>query len=596
MKREERSFQGAWKTAAARYCLVGAMLVAGALAGGCKSKKQQQQGEETQPMTDTKQPTTPDKVEEDVETQFKAWKRVEEQLAKLVRVKLAWDKTVLDDKRKQMLGKILEAARVMDDLFLKQVSIRNTQIRADLKTANDPKKDVIERFFNINFGPYNRFDEYRPFINVPYRPKGATFYPPNMKKEEFSAWIEKNPKQKEAFESNFTIIKRTKDGLEAIPYNEFYRDDLEKAAGLLNEAAALSGNESLKKYLTSRAKAFLANDYYESDVDWMDLDGHLIDVTIGPYETYEDTLFGFKAAFEAFICLRDPKASEDLGKIKGYLHDMEAALPLDEKYKGTAKKKETPISVVDVIYTAGDARAGVQTIAFNLPNDERIRNEKGSKKVLLRNLINAKYDGILVPLSKVVLHADQREFVSRDEFFNHVLLHEISHGIGPGYIEKGGKETEVRVELKDLYSAIEEAKADVLGMTNTLFLIEKGFYGKDAEKRMWVTFLASIFRSVRFGVDEAHGKANAVILNYILEKGGYTYDAVGGTFKVDFDKIGQAATDLARELLTIEATGNYDGAKTLIDKYGELTPMQEEILAKLEKIPVDIEPVFDLDF
>ncbi len=573
------------------------MLLTGA---GCKGEKHIV-GTEGTAMTDKDQPgagAPEDVAVEEVQSQFKAWQRVEEQLAKLKQVKLKWNKALLDDTQKEMLRKLIEAAGVMDELFLRQVALRNTQISADLEASKDPKAEVIRHYFNINFGPYDRLEEMRPFINVPYRFPGATFYPMNMKKDEFTKWVEEHPKDKKAFESNFTIITRDAEGggLKAVPYSEHYKEHLEKAAELLKAAASLSESKSLAKFLRSRAKAFLSNDYYASDLDWMDVKDNLLDVTIGPYETYEDALFGYKAAFEAFICLKDPEASEKLGTIKGYIPEMEAALPMDEEYKKAGAKKETPIVVVDVIYTAGDAKAGIQSIAFNLPNDERVRDKKGSKKVMLRNLINAKYEGILVPISKMVVHPEQQANIDEDEFFNHVLLHEISHGIGPGFITKEGQKTEVRLELKETYSTIEETKADVLGMTNSVFLQEKGFYPEGTDRRMWVTFLASVFRSIRFGIDEAHGKANVIILNYLLEKGGYEYDQGTGTFKVNFEKVGAAATDLARELLTIEAKGDYEGARNLIEKYGVLTDVQEGVIAKVEGIPVDIEPIFDLDF
>lgn len=576
------------------------LLIAAALAvaaAGCKPGKPAETTQERDGNVMTDEARQQETAAEDVETQFKAWDRVEKQLAKFSQVKLKWNASLLGDRDRQMLSKLIEAAGVMDDLFLKQVSIRNTQTLADLKASKDPKAGLMLHYFRINFGPYDRLDEKRPFINVPYRFAGATFYPMNMKKDEFTKWIEDHPKDKEVFQSNFTIIERTKDdGLKAVPYAEHYKDDLEKAAALLVEAAALSDNASLARFLKSRAKAFKSNDYYASDIDWMDVKDNLIDVTIGPYETYEDELFGFKAAFEAFICLKDPQASEALGKIKGYLPEMEAALPLDEPTAGKGPAKETPISVVDVIFTAGDAKAGIQSIAFNLPNDERVRTKKGSKKVMLRNLIKAKYEGILVPISGVVIHPDEKGQVDQDAFFNHVLLHEVSHGIGPGFITKGGQKTEVRVELKDLYATIEEAKADVLGMTGTVFLQKKGFYPEGTDRKMWVTFLASIFRTIRFGTDEAHAKGNVIILNYLLSKGGYVHDEATGTFRVDFDKVEAAAQDLARGLLAVEAKGDYEGARKLIDVYGSLTEKQKAVLAKLEGIPVDIEPVFDLNF
>jgi len=550
---------------------------------------------EIQPETSLKGENISDTGKE-VVSQFAAWQRVEKQLSKLLPVKIEWNKEILNDGQKKMLRKLIEAAKVMDEIFLMQVSIRNVQIRSDLEISKDPKASLIKKYFDINFGPYDRFDKNHPFINVPLKPPGATFYPQNMTKDEFIAWLVAHPQSKKMFIDPFTIIVRTKEGLEAIPYSQYYKEHLQKAADFLKEASLLCDNKSLRKYLDLRAKAFLTNDYYESDIAWLDVKDNLIDVTIGPYETYEDSLYGYKASFEAFICLRDPDATKQLEKIEEFIPEMEKSIPGNFETNKEEELKKNPIVVVDVIFTAGDAKAGVQTIAFNLPNDERVRAKKGSKKVLLRNFIKAKYDAILYPIAQGVISQDELSYVSSDEFFSHVLLHEISHGIGPGFITKGKKKTEVRVELKDLYSAIEEAKADVLGMWAFRFLQKKGVFPAGSERKMWVTFLASIFRSIRFGIDEAHGKADLLILNYLFEKGAYRFDEKSHTFSVDFNTIEKGVEDLSSHLIEVESKGDYEGARKLIEKYGVVSDSVREILNKLEGIYVDIIPEFDLDF
>ncbi len=319
---------------------------------------------------------------------------------------------------------------------------------------------------------------------------------------------------------------------------------------------------------------------------------HAIEVVIGPYEVYEDNLFGYKAAFEAFVTRVDPSESKRLAKVVKYLDDMEQHLPIADKYKGVGRSLKSPIIVAQEIYTAGDTRAGVQTLAFNLPNDERVRKKEGSKKVMLKNVQTAKFKKVLKPIAKKVLHPKDYADVDYEAFFAHTLLHEVSHGIGPGEIRKGGRKTTVNKELKDLYSVIEEAKADTLSAYNGVYLIKKGLYPKDFEKVMWPTYLAGMFRSVRFGTSAAHGGANAIQFSYLLEKGAIVYDEKTGLFQIDRDKINGAVKDLAYDLLMIEAKGDYNGAKKFVEKYRRLPESMKAGLAKLSNVPVDIKPQY----
>jgi hypothetical protein len=371
---------------------------------------------------------------------------------------------------------------------------------------------------------------------------------------------------------------------------------LEKAAAYLREAAELTGNESLAKFLEARADALLSNDYFESDMAWMDVTGNVLDVTIGPYEVYEDRLFNYKAAFEAFLCIRDPVESEKLERLKGYLVKMEKNLPIEDRHKNLDRGSESPISVVDVVFSAGDTKAGVQTIAFNLPNDERVREAKGSKKVMLRNMCKAKFDGILKPIAAELIVPDQQRFVTFDAYFNHVLLHEFSHGLGPGRITLGdGTETTVNKVLRETYSSIEEAKADVVGQYNFYYLISEGFFPEELAKETAVTFLAGFFRSVRFGIESAHGRANMIAFNYLKEKGAYLYHKRLGRWLVDVRRAREVVRELSRELLMLQALGDYNGAKAFIDRYGRMGSDVRASLDRLTAIPVDIEPVFAIE-
>jgi len=501
----------------------------------------------------------------------------------------------LEGDQRAVLDELVSAAKVIDGIFFGQVYSRNAGIRDDLARRSGPDNEVLQAFFRINYGPFDRLAEEAPFIGSAEKPKGANFYPEDMTRDEFETWITEHPDDREAFENTFTVIRREDGVLRAIPYSEFYRPELERAAAHLRRAAELTDNGSLRTFLNSRAEAFLDNDYFQSDMDWMDISDNLIDVTIGPYEVYEDGLFNFKAAFEAFICLRDPVESARLDSIKGHLPAMERNLPIPDEYKNFNRGTESPISVVDVAISAGDTRAGVQTLAFNLPNDERVRESKGSKKVLLKNVLQAKYEKIYIPIAQEVLVEGLAEQTDFEAFFNHTLLHEISHGLGPGKLTIDGRQTTAAKELKELYSGMEEAKADTLGVYNIQYLVDQGALAPERAEKAYITFLGGIFRSIRFGIGAAHGQANIMILNYLLEHGGYYFDEETYRFGVNQETVAQGFRELATALLTLQAEGDYDGAVEFIAAYGSVPPAVEEALARLDNVPVDIDPHYELD-
>ncbi|MFL6292984.1 MAG: dipeptidyl-peptidase 3 family protein [Thermoanaerobaculia bacterium] len=391
--------------------------------------------------------------------------------------------------------------------------------------------------------------------------------------------------------STFTEIRRGKDrGLVAVPYSREYAEWLRPAARLLREAAAVTGNASLKKFLELRAAALASDDYYASDVAWMDLDAP-VEVTIGPYETYEDELFGYKAAFEAFVTVNLPKESAALSRYKERLPWLERNLPIPDEHKNLNRGTESPIRVVDAVYSSGETRAGVQTIAFNLPNDERVREAKGSKKVLLRNTMRAKYDKILMPIAERVIAQDQLKDVAFDAYFNEVLHHELSHGLGPGTITKNGKKTEVRLELKDLFGTLEEAKADVMGVYNILALMQRGDMPADLRRTLEPTYVAGLFRSARFGVHEAHGQGVVAQFTYLMEKGALEVDEAG-RFRAVSEKFPGAIRDLLHDMLTLQAAGDYEGTKAFLDKYGKPEKSLLDAIERLADVPVDIRPVY----
>jgi len=519
---------------------------------------------------------------------------IPERLAKLPRTPIDYDRTLLDAREGRVLAELIEASRPMGDIFLTQVSDGNPALRRRLTSEAAhglPGAADALALFRINAGPWDRLEGNAPFIGTAPKPPGAGFYPAGLTKDEFEKWIAAHPGDRKAFEGLFTVIRRDGRNLTAIPYSHVYRNFLETSAAHLRRAAALTGNASLRVYLEKRADAFLSDDYYDSDLAWMDLDSE-IEFVIGPYEVYEDALFNYKASFTSFVSVRDKAESEKLAVYAKHLPDMEKALPIPDEHKNTSRKFESPIRVVQEVYTAGDTRAGAQTSAFNLPNDERVRQAKGSKKVLLKNVMEAKFRAAGKPIAERVLDPAQLASVSFDAFFNHTLFHELAHGLGPGVITgPDGRKVEARLLLKNLYSTIEECKADVVGMWTLLLAIDQKWLTSFDADTLAITTSALLYRSIRFGADEAHGGGTAIQWNWFLEKGAVA-PASGGRFRVDTAKYREAVRSLANELLMIEATGDLRRAEKLVADYGRLTPEMERINAGLKDIPVDIAPVY----
>jgi hypothetical protein len=513
------------------------------------------------------------------------------------------DLSALSAGDKKALAKLVEAGHVIDHLFMQQFWSGNLALYQKLQQDKSPLGQARLHYFWINKGPWSEIDEHKVFLpGAPAKkPLGANFYPGDMTKEEFEAWVKTlSPQQKDEAEGFFTVIRRdaTKK-LKLVPYSVEYKTDLDRAAKLLNEAAALTDNATLKKFLTTRAAAFSSNNYFESDMAWMDLDAP-VDVTIGPYETYNDELFGYKAGFEAYINVRDEKESSKLAFLGEHLQEIENNLPEDPQYRVAKLGAAAPIRVVNEVFAAGDGSHGVQTAAYNLPNDDKVVQQKGSKRVMLKNIQEAKFKSTLQPISKVVLQPAAQNDLSFELFFTHIVAHELTHGLGPHQIKVNGRDTNPRLELKEIYSAIEEAKADVTGLFALQHLMTLAAAGKiqaplphgpDAERKLYTTYLASSFRTLRFGLQDSHAKGMAVQFNYFLDKGAFVANA-DGTFSVDLSKIKDAVAGLDHELLTLEATGDYAGAKKLMSEKMMLRPEVQKALERLKSVPTDIEPKF----
>ncbi|MDQ3117722.1 MAG: hypothetical protein M3Q86_14125 [Verrucomicrobiota bacterium] len=519
--------------------------------------------------------------------------KLEAMTARFAPTEITADLSKLSPNDRKVLAKLIAASQLIDGIFLRQAWTGNPAMLLDLAGDESAEGRARLHYFLINKGPWSRLDHNAPFVlGAPPKPEGAGFYPPNATKAELEAWIKSLPEaeQKRA-KGFFTVIHRQADKkFTIVPYNIEYEGELTKAAALLREAAEAATEPTLKKFLTTRADAFLSNDYYPSDVAWMELTG-VIEPTIGPYEVYEDEFFNYKAGYEAFITVQDEEESAKLQKFSGELQEIENQLPIDPKYRNPKIGALAPLAVVNEIFAAGDANHGVQTAAFNLPNDERVTREKGSKRVMLKNVQDAKFAKVLVPISKIVLSPADQKNLSFDAFFTHIVVHELMHGLGPHNIKVNGRETTARQEMKEAGSALEEAKADISGLFALQHLIEKGVVDKAIEPSLYTTFLASSFRTLRFGINEAHGRGMALQVNYLLDQGGFVANP-DGTFSVNQEKIKAGVEGLTREIMTLQAEGSYEKAKALLDRLGVVRPEVQKALDKMGHIPVDIEPKF----
>jgi hypothetical protein len=522
-------------------------------------------------------------------------------------VDLVADTSTLSAGDRAAIVKLIEAAKIVDTLQLRQRWSDNEALWAALNKDQSALGKARQRYFWLNKGPWSIIDGNESFMPAEYagiriparKPDGANFYPAGASKAAIEAWMNALPaSDKEQAQWFFTTIRAGADGkFKTVPYAQEYRADLQKLSALLRQAAASTDNASLKKFLSLRADAFLSNDYLASDFAWMDLDSP-VDVTIGPYETYNDGMFGYKAAFEAYVNVRDPKETKKLDFFGKHMQELEDNLPLERQYRNPKVGALAPMVVVNQVYGAGDGNMGVQTAAYNLPNDERIISQRGSKRVMLKNVQEAKFASTLAPIAKIVLRPDAQKDLDFDSFFTHILAHEITHGLGPHITNNGGKASTPRQDLKDTYSTIEEAKADITGLWALAYMMGKGQLkdtlgqGEAAERKLYNTFLASAFRTLHFGLTDSHARGMAIQVNYLLDKGGFVSHG-DGTFSVDFKKIGQAVMDLDREFLTIEATGDYARAQAMMARLVVIRPDVQKALDKMKQsVPNDIRPAF----
>ncbi|MCK9203474.1 MAG: Zn-dependent hydrolase [Bacteroidales bacterium] len=498
-------------------------------------------------------------------------------VSEFVMVKLKSDLTKLSDKEKKMIPILIDVGKIMDDLYWQQVIMEKKKF---MDSISDP---FVKRFADINYGPWERLNNNQPFVKgYGKKPAGANFYPRNMTKVEFEKW---NNKDKT---SQYSIIRRKSDKtLENISYHEAYKSELTRASILLNQAAALAEDPGLKKYLQLRSNALITDDYFESDMAWMDMKDNTIDFVVGPIENYEDGLYGYKTAYESSLLIKDKEWSQKLAKFAKLLPELQQQLPVADSYKSEKPGTDSDLNAYDIIYCSGHSNAGSKTIAINLPNDEKVQLAKGSRRLQLKNAMQAKFDNILVPISRMLIDSSQKRNIKFDAFFSNVMFHEVAHGLGIKNTVNG-KGT-VRDALKEKYSAFEEAKADILGLFLVAKLIEKGEIKDITVEDCFVTYMAGLIRSVRFGAASAHGMANMMCFNYFAEKGAFERSPQG-IYKVNFAKIATAMNEWSAKILTFEGNGDYQGASAYLISNGVIHETLKKDLDRLKTahIPIDI--------
>ena len=502
---------------------------------------------------------------------------IDDRLAQYTTFTLEADLSELTENQKKMIPLLIEAAKEMEEVFWLQAYGNKDDLMEGLSEKE-------QRFAEINYGPWDRLNGNEPFLaGVGSKPAGANFYPNDMLTAEFESW------ESDAKDDLYTLVRRDGDGnLITIPYHEAFATEHERAADLLRQAAELAEDDGFKAYLELRADALLDDEYQESDLAWMDMKNNTIELVIGPIETYEDQLFGYKAAHEAFVLIKDKAWSDRLSKYAAVLPELQEGLPVPEEYKAETPGSDSDLNAYDAVYYAGDANAGSKTIAINLPNDEEVQLAKGTRRLQLKNSMKAKYDKILIPISEVLIAEDQRPYISFDAFFGNTMFHEVAHGLGIKNTINGNGT--VREALRNHASALEEGKADVLGLYMVDALREKDMIEDGSPEEDYVTFLASIFRSIRFGSSSAHGRANLIRFNYFQEMGAFDYDEETETYRINFDRVDEAVASLSEKILTLQGNGDYDAVDAFVKEYAVETEQLKASLSKLseQNIPVDI--------
>ena len=519
--------------------------------------------------------------------------QMRQHIDQFAKVEITADLSGLSPVQQEVVKLLVRAGQIADEIFWKQTSHDAVSIREQLKDKKDRASMEALEYVLFSYGPYDRVTEAR-FVGEgdSVRPPTGAFYPADMTKEELQKYIELNPEQEKELTGQYSVVLRDGAGLKAVPYHEFYKEEVTQISTLLNQAAEKAENKSLKAYLAARARAVMTDEYYESDVAWMQLKNNAIDIVIGPIENYEDKLFNYRTAYEAAVMIKDVAGTKELQVFQSHLDALEKNLPQRKEYIRPSAGKGNVLEIVNIVFFAGDFQAGIKTIAASLPNDPNVHKEYGGKKQMYKNLMEAKFDQIVVPIGQRLIAEALRRYVSRRSFTTFVTMHEVSHTLGRGFVY-GRKDEKVRKALQELYSPIEEAKADVIGIYNMEYFKKQGMFDDETLKQHYVTYLAGLFRSIRFGAEEAHGKANIAQIEFLHRQG-----AIGrndaGMWVVNFDKFHAGVSALGKILLELEAEGDYTGAREFLEEYGHLTPGIQTDIDKLGDIPRDLNTTYSI--
>lgn len=516
---------------------------------------------------------------------------MQKKIDQFAKIEISVNMDHLSAKEKEMVKLLVKAGEYADRVFWKQTSYDAIPTRDMLASKSDQASKEALEYVNISYGPYDRITGER-FVGdgAAKRPDGGTFYPADMTREEFEKYIKDNPSQEKELTGQYTVVVRDGNKLKGVPYHEYYKDEITEMAKLLTQASELAENESLKKYLAARAKAIASDNYYDSDVLWMKLKDNNVDIVIGPIENYEDGLFNYKTAFEAAVMVKDPEGTKELQVFQSHIDALEQNLPSKKEYIRQSAGKGNVLEVVNIAFFGGDFQAGIKTIAASLPNDPKVHDEFGGKKQMYKNLMEAKFEKILVPIGAQIISAEDRKYIDKHAFTTFVTMHEVSHTLGRGFVF-GNDKLEVRKALKEMYSPLEEAKADVLGIYNMEYFKRQGIYDEEMIKKFYVTYLVGLFRSIRFGAEDAHGQANIAQMAFLKEQGALGRDDKGN-WVIHFDKFHAGVTALAKTLLELQAEGNYEGAKQFLAKYGEVTADIKADIEKMNAIPRDLNTTY----
>jgi len=516
---------------------------------------------------------------------------LDQRLARFRRVPMPFQSAGLNAREQKLVNKLVDAARYLEEIFWRQVDPEALTIYQSLAGSKSPRDQKLRRYLWINASRFDLLDQNKPFVGTASMPPGRGFYPQGLTREQIEQYVKDHPEKKTEIYSSTALVRWHGDQLEGLPYHIAYRSFLEPAARNLREAAKLSADPAFANYLRLRADALLSDDYFKSDLAWLDLKDPKFDIIFAPYETYEDGLLGVKASYGAAVLIRNPQESQKLTMFQKYVADIQDALPLAPEDRPSKRGLETPMEVMDAPYRAGDLRHGYQAVADNLPNDPRVHEQKGSKKVFFKNFMDARVDFVILPVAKRLLRPEQAAKVSGEGYLLATILHEMAHGLGPAFARAAAGKTDIREVIGPVFGGLEEAKADVVGMFGLKWLVDHDVLPKEKLEEYYASYIGGIFRTVRFGAAEAHSQAELMEFNYLSERGAIQRES-SGRYSIDYARMPQALADLAKELLEIEATGDRERAEKWFKKYGVMSPELQSSLKSAADVPVDIDPVF----